>query len=147
MPYPYFNNFGYNFSQPQQNQPLNNGVVHVQSEEEARQYPVAPGYSVTFKDDANGLYYTKTMGINQFDAPQFKRFKLIEIEEAPAGERRDPSAGLSSKGYDYSLDTAKAQIDALALRIEVLETTIAKEKDNEHISKTKHRSNVSADES
>lgn len=144
MPYPYFNNFGYNFSQPQQNQPLNNGVVHVQSEEEARQYPVAPGYSVTFKDDANGLYYTKTMGINQFDAPQFKRFKLIEIEETPANERKGPSEGILPKGYDYSLDAAKAQIDALALRIEALETIITKEKDNE---RTKHTSNVSASES
>jgi hypothetical protein len=84
------------------------------------------------------------MGINQFDAPQFKRFKLIEIEETPATERKDPSTGLSSKGYDYSLDAAKAQIDALALRIEALETIIAKEKDNE---RTKHTSNVSASES
>lgn len=58
------------------------GFVLVQSEQEARAYPVAPGNSVTFKDESQPYCYVKTMGFNQLDRPIFERYRLVK-EEMP----------------------------------------------------------------
>jgi len=58
------------------------GFVLVQSEQEARAYPVAPGNSVTFKDERQPYCYVKTMGFNQLDRPVFERYRLVK-EESP----------------------------------------------------------------
>lgn len=63
---------------PQQAQ--NGGIVSVRSEEEARNYPVAIGNVVTFKDESAPYIYTKTMGFSQYDRPVFERYKR-EVEE------------------------------------------------------------------
>ena len=83
-----YNNF-YPSYYPQQypqnnNQQIQNGgFVSVRSEEEARNYPVAIGNSVTFHDETSAHVYTKTMGCSQFDRPVFKKYKLVEedVEE------------------------------------------------------------------
>ena len=51
----------------------NGGFVTVRSEAEARAYPVAPGTSVTFKNESAPYCYTKTMGFSQFDKPIFEK--------------------------------------------------------------------------
>ena len=38
------------------------GIVSVASEDEARRYPVAPGYTVTMRDENGPYLYEKTMG-------------------------------------------------------------------------------------
>ena len=58
--------------------------VGVQNEHEARIYPVAPGKSVTFRDESQPtIFYTKTGGASPLDAPVFEKYKLVK-EEAPA---------------------------------------------------------------
>ena len=85
-----YNNFYppyYQQQYPQTNQQIQNGgFVSVRSEEEARNYPVAIGNSVTFHDETSAHVYTKTMGCSQFDRPVFKKYKLVEedLEEQPA---------------------------------------------------------------
>ena len=64
--------------QPQQIQ--NGGFVSVRNEMEARNYPVAPGNSVTFKDENAPFVYTKTMGFSQLDLPKFDRYRLVKEE-------------------------------------------------------------------
>lgn len=82
---PYQNYYQY---QPQQPMPQptqqiqNGGFVSVRSEEEAMNYPVAHGMSVTFKDETAPYIYTKTMGFSQMDRPLFEKFKLIKEEES-----------------------------------------------------------------
>ena len=66
--------------QTQQPQIQNGGFVSVSSEAEARNYPVAPGNSVTFKDETAPYIYTKTMGFSQLDQPVFDKYKLIKEE-------------------------------------------------------------------
>lgn len=60
------------------NQPQNGGFVTVRSEAEARAYPVAPGTSVTFKNESAPYCYTKTMGFSQLEAPKFEKFRLVK---------------------------------------------------------------------
>lgn len=116
---------------PQQNQqqmpvqPMNGGFVHVQSEQEARQYPVAPGNSVTFIDDMQAFCYTKTMGFNQFDAPQFKKFKLVEVVDQPAqNEQKTPSETQNEKEYNFEEYALKTDLNALCERIGQLEADL-----------------------
>lgn len=68
--------------QPQQPTIQQSGFVLVQSEQEARAYPVAPGNSVTFKDERQPYCYVKTMGFNQLDRPTFERYRLVKEEIA-----------------------------------------------------------------
>lgn len=71
-------------TQQQAQQPTiqQSGFVLVQSEQEARAYPVAPGNSVTFKDERQPYCYVKTMGFNQLDRPTFERYRLVKEESA-----------------------------------------------------------------
>lgn len=72
--------------QPVQQQPMpqiqNGGFVSVHDEMEARNYPVAPGNSVTFKDETAPYVYTKTQGFSQLDRPQFIKYKLLREDDA-----------------------------------------------------------------
>lgn len=70
--------------QPQQSQaPVQqSGFVRVQSENDARMYPVAPGNSVTFIDDNAPYCYVKTMDFSQLDRPKFEKYRLVKEEEA-----------------------------------------------------------------
>lgn len=101
MPYPYNNPYNYPYNNsysgyqsqqsytmqaPQVPQIQNGGFISVRGENEARSYPVAPGNSVTFKDETAPYVYTKTMGFSQLDQPIFERYKLIK-EDNPENVR------------------------------------------------------------
>lgn len=96
MPYPFYQNYpNYNqmylqqqlqsIQQPQQNnqtpQIQNGGFVMVKDVNEAMNYPVAPGNSVTFKNESQPYIYTKTLGFSQLDQPLFEVFKLVKEEQ------------------------------------------------------------------
>lgn len=74
-------------------QPTQNGeFIPVPNEMYARNYPIAPGKSVTFKDESLPyVYYSKTMGASQFDSPVFKRYRLIEEETTENVVKEDNS--------------------------------------------------------
>lgn len=91
MPYPYFQTYpNYNqfyYPQVQQssqniqtNQIQNGGFVMVKDISEAQNYPVAPGNSVTFKNENQPYIYTKTLGFSQLDNPIFEKFRLVKEE-------------------------------------------------------------------
>lgn len=77
--------------QIQQPQIQNGGFVSVRSESEARNYPVAIGNSVTFKDETEPYVYTKTMGFSQLDRPIFEKYKLVkeDVEERDVSDKKD----------------------------------------------------------
>lgn len=88
--YPGYNPMYYsqlqNMQQPQQNtqqttQIQNGGFVMVKDISEALNYPVAPGNSVTFKNENQPYIYTKTLGFSQLDQPIFEVFKLIKEDK------------------------------------------------------------------
>ena len=79
----YYNPYQYypQYYQQQTQQPApQNSFLTVTSEAEARNYPVGPGNSVTFKDETAPYIYTKTMGFSQLDQPVFDRYKLVKEE-------------------------------------------------------------------
>lgn len=60
----------------------NGGFVMVKDINEAMNYPVAPGNSVTFKNENLPYIYTKTLGFSQLDNPIFEKFRLVkEVDE------------------------------------------------------------------
>ena len=84
-----YNPYQYNpyqqIQQQVQPQIQNGGFVSVRSIEEAYNYPVAPGNSVTFKDENSPYVYTKTRGFSQLDQPVFEKYRLVK-EESPQEE-------------------------------------------------------------
>ena len=109
MAYPYFQNYPnynqmlyqqqlQNMQQPQQNTPQiqNGGFVIVKDINEAMNYAVAPGNSVTFKIESQPFICTKTLGFSQLDQPIFEVYRLVkednniksdpEVVEMPAVE-------------------------------------------------------------
>jgi hypothetical protein len=72
---------GFQQSQPniQQPQIQNGGFVSVRSAQEAFNYPVALGNSVTFKDETAPYIYVKTRGFSQLEEPIFEQFKLVKV--------------------------------------------------------------------
>ena len=112
--YPMYPNFQQAFPQQQQQ---SSGFVSVRSELEARNYPVAYGNSVTFKDETAPYVYTKTMGFSQLDRPVFEKYKLVKEESEEAVE----------KPVD-SLDKIKSDISSLWKEVNALKK---KRRDND----------------
>ena len=107
-----------NMQQPQP-QIQNGGFVSVRNESEARSYPVAPGNSITFKDETAPYVYTKTMGFSQLDRPIFEKFKLVKEDAAepsnlPQNESFDP------KPMSDSINEIKGEIQSIWTEIEGL---------------------------
>ena len=118
-------------AQQQAQQPTiqQSGFVLVPSEQEARNYPVAPGNSVTFKDENAPYCYVKTMGFNQFDQPRFERYRLVKEPDETHGnaiERTEKPEKRTETQYatKTELDALKKQIEALK---EKLSAKLAKE--------------------
>lgn len=103
-----------NVQQMQQTAIQQSGFVLVQSEQEARAYPVAPGNSITFKDESQPYCYVKTMGFNQLDRPTFERYRLVKEDIPPVQES-------SQSGDEYAL---KADMEALREEIDALKEKI-----------------------
>ena len=132
MPYPYNNYyFPQNYQQiPQQSTPQiqNGGFVSVRSEEEARNYPVAPGNSVTFKNETAPYIYTKTMGFSQLDRPMFDKFRLIKEEASEAHIETEVVQPQNVPQYvtESEIEAIRGQIEALQNDIELLKESATK---------------------
>lgn len=102
------------YQQPQPPQ-----IISVRSENDARNYPIAPGNSVTFKDENAPYIYIKTMGLSQFDSPTFERFRLVK----ESGELTQE--GTSKPTYDNSvIDEIKSDISGILDEIESIKKKI-----------------------
>ncbi|MBP0976118.1 MAG: hypothetical protein J6S92_13700 [Oscillospiraceae bacterium] len=63
------------------------GIVSVANEDEARRYPVAPGYTVTMRDENSPYIYEKTMGFSQLEQPIFRKARIVFEDDAPKQEK------------------------------------------------------------
>lgn len=115
----------------QQTQSSNGNIIPVQSEMVARNYPLAPGTSGTFINENEPYCYTKTMGLNQFDRPVFKRYRLVEETEpiqneqsAPTtNETTDTSIAIPEK-INADIAALRALYDELKLDVEIIKEDI-----------------------
>ena len=129
---PYQQNYYPTYQQQATQQPQiqNGGFVSAPNEVFARNYAVAHGTSVTFKDETLPYIYTKTMGFSQMEQPIFEKYRLVKEEISETSE-------VPAKDNDKLLDSIsylKDEIKALWGEIEGLKNepkkTTPKRKDN-----------------
>ncbi len=91
-----------------------NQIIPVPSETDARNYPVANGNSVTFRDENAPYIYVKSMGYSQLGRPVFEKYRLTkeEIEEP------------SEQKLEYAL---KSEMESLKEEINHLKKKLVKE--------------------
>lgn len=104
--------------QPQQVQ--NGGFVRVKNEKEVIDYPLAPGYTMTFIDENATHCYTKTMGFNQFERPRIEKYRLVKedvAENAPQEAPSVPKVDLTPYALKKDFDPIWAEINAIKARL------------------------------
>ena len=121
MPMPNYNYFPQNY-QPMtyQSQPLqiqNGGLISVRNEMEARNYPIASGTSITFKDESQPYVYVKTMGFSQLDRPTFEKFRLIK-EDATETTQMGQISTKQQESINLSDYVLKTDFEALRKEFE-----------------------------
>ena len=125
QPYQYPQQYQYqNFQQmPQQPQQIQNGgFISVHNIQEAINYPVAPGNSVTFKDENSPYIYVKTKGFSQLEEPIFKKFRLIEENDT---QQQENTTTVTEQTVNYADFAKQADVTALWSEIEMLKKQIA----------------------
>ena len=146
MPYPFYQGYpNYNpmyYQQQLQNmQQMNNSQQNIQSSaqiqnggfvmvkdiNEAMNYPVAPGNSVTFKNENLPYIYTKTLGFSQLDNPIFEKFRLVKEVDEQIEEVVDTTEN-NVTFVEYvtkeEADNLRTEIDNLRTEINVLKEEI-----------------------
>lgn len=104
-------------AQPQPMQIQNGGFVSVRSAQEAFNYPVALGNSVTFKDETAPFIYVKTRGFSQLEEPIFEQFQLVKVDNTQ--KAADPAQTTSA---EYAL---KSDLSALQDEIDLLKKKVS----------------------
>ena len=132
--------------QPIQQQIQNGGFVSVHNENEARNYPIAPGNSVTFKDENAPYVYTKTQGFSQLDRPVFEKYRLVKEEEyQPQQVAQNAPTSAEKTEQASNIDYAKKdEITALWSEIEALKSKLFELTDK--LKEKNEKSEVKADE-
>ena len=114
--YPQMQNM-YTAPQQQQSGPQqirSGGIVSVASEDEARRYPVAPGYTVTMRDETGPYLYEKTMGYSQLDQPVFRKARIV-FEDDAQNTQKKPEEPPAPKVVYAELKQLEALRDAVAI--------------------------------
>lgn len=124
--YPQMQNYNYNSQnlQPQVQQTQNNGLVSAPNEDFARNYPVAYGNSITFKDENAPYVYTKTMGYSQLEPPKFERYRLVK--EDAVEQTEDKPKEKVTFAEQSEVDALRDEADALRSEIKTLRTDVNK---------------------
>ena len=74
------NNLFQQYPQQYPQQQMNNNFVPVRSIEEAYNWPIAPGNSITFKIENAPYVCTKTKGFSPLEPPIFEKYRLVKEE-------------------------------------------------------------------
>lgn len=120
-PYQQYNGNFYNPYQatPAQTQPQiqNGGFVSVRSAQEAFNYPVALGNSVTFKDETAPFIYVKTRGFSQLEEPVFEQFQLVKVDNTQKTVEQQAPAQSEEYALKSDLVTLQQEIDLLKKKV------------------------------
>ena len=103
---------GSQMSLPQQQSQFG-GFVSVRNEMEARNYPVAPGNSVMFRDETGPYIYSKSMGYSQLDTPRFDKYRLVKEEDASVSASEPHTDTENNKMNNLPTYALKSEFDAL----------------------------------
>ena len=84
-------------------------------EEEARQYPVAPGNSVMIIDNAGQHLFVKSLGFSPFDQAQFEKYKLVKIDSTePSAIPKSDVLPLPEYASAEELKALRKEVDRLS---------------------------------
>ena len=114
-----------------QQQIRSGGIVSVAGEDEARRYPVAPGYTVTMRDENGPYLYEKTMGYSQLDQPIFRKARIVFEDDAPPQEEKKEEPAEPPKVY-AELKQLEALRDAVAIEFKKMRDWIESLKEEYH---------------
>lgn len=114
--YPYQQAYQQNYQQT--NQIQNTGLVSVRSVEEAYNYPVAPGNSITFKDETQPFVYTKTKGFSPLEQPVFEKYRLVKVEESQNVAQNPPKTPETGFDWEKQINLLWQEVKALKRKIE-----------------------------
>lgn len=111
--------------QPVQQQIRSGGIVSVANEDEARRYPVAPGYTVTMRDENGPYLYEKTMGFSQLDQPIFRKARIVfeddaKIPEKPEEPEEPPKVYAELKQLEALRDAIAVEFKKIYDRFEAI---------------------------
>ena len=118
--------------QPQPQQVIQNGgFISVRDIGIAQNWPVAPGNSITFKDESAPYIYTKTMGYNQLESPKFEKFRLVKEDEAQPEQAVQEKPQMPQVAYLTKKDLGALETDVKVLkkRIGEVEKSLTKKED------------------
>ena len=131
--YPQMQNM-YGTAQQQQapQQIRSGGIVSVANEDEARRYPVAPGYTVTMRDENGPYLYEKTMGYSQLDQPIFRKARIVFEDDAKISEQQEKPEEPAEPPKVYAeLKQLEALRDAVAIEFKKMRDWIESLKEEE----------------
>ena len=103
-------------------------VYDVKDVNEDMNYPVAPGNSVTFKNESQPYIYTKTLGFSQLDQPLFEVFKLVKEEQNFEKEEIKEEVPIIEYLSIDEAETMKTEIENLKTEIGFLREYIEEDK-------------------
>ena len=110
-------------AQQQPQQIRSGGIVSVSGEDEARRYPVAPGYTVTMRDETGPYLYEKTMGFSQLDQPIFRKARIVFEDAQETAQNKQEQPSKPDVGY-AELSQLEALRDAVAADLNALRSMI-----------------------
>ena len=118
--------------QPAPQQIRSGGIVSVANEDEARRYPVAPGYTVTMRDENGPYLYEKTMGYSQLDQPIFRKARIVFEDDAKIPENQEKPEEPAEPPKVYAeLKQLEALRDAVAIEFKKMRDWIESLKEEE----------------
>ena len=131
--YPQMQNmYGTAQQQPAPQQIRSGGIVSVANEDEARRYPVAPGYTVTMRDENGPYLYEKTMGYSQLDQPIFRKARIVFEDDAIKQEKPEKPEEPAEPPKVYAeLKQLEALRDAVAIEFKKMRDWIESLKEEE----------------
>lgn len=109
--------------QQQQLQIQNGGFVSVRSAQEAFNYPVALGNSVTFKDETAPYIYVKTRGFSQLEEPIFEQFQLVKVDNSQKAAEPEQAAN-PEYALKSDLTVLQEEIDLLKKKVSEFRLTV-----------------------
>ena len=113
--YPYQQAVQPNYQQT--NQIQSGGLVSVRSMEEAFNYPVAPGNSITFKDETQPFVYTKTKGFSPLEQPVFEKYRLVKVDDSQNVAQNPPKSPETAPDYEKQIKLLWDEVNALKSKI------------------------------
>lgn len=120
---------GYPQAPPPMQQPQirSGGIVSVPNEAEARRYPVAPGYTVTMRDESAPYLYEKTMGFSQLEQPVFRKARIVFEDDAPQSAQEPPREPEAPQPVYAELAQLEALRDAMVADMRDIRGQLGKE--------------------